>query len=70
MDKIVSVAITCTEGLGSMCSVAATTERGIVRKICNYFPDELTFCESDFIGLTVDEADALYHKCDIEYLQS
>lgn len=36
----------------------------------SYYPDELSFTESEFIGLTVDEAHDLRRQKDIAYLRS
>lgn len=36
----------------------------------SYFPDELSFSESEFIGLTAEQARALKHKKDLAYLRS
>lgn len=39
-------------------------------KIFSYYPDEITFTESELIGLTGDEAIRLYHRKDVAYLRS
>ena len=36
----------------------------------NYYPDEISFTESEFIGLTHDEAMKLFYEKDMEYLRS
>ena len=50
--------------------VYVTYHNGITEKLFRYYPDELTFSSSEFLGLTKDEALRLYHKRDIEYLQN
>lgn len=35
-----------------------------------YYPDEITFHPSEFIGMTIEEAAELRTKKDIEYLRS
>ena len=36
----------------------------------SYYPDEITFTRHDLMGLTHEQALALRHKRDVEYLQS
>lgn len=36
----------------------------------DYYPDEISFTESEFIGLTHREAMKLFYKKDMEYLRS
>ena len=36
----------------------------------DFYPDELSFSKEEFIGLTEKEAEELFHKKDIAYLQS
>lgn len=53
-----------------MPKVVATFEDGSVKELFTFYPDELSFCESEFIGLTEEEAHALFHKKDVEYLRA
>ena len=46
------------------------TINGAEVSLFGYYPDELTFAESEFIGLTREEALALFTKKDVAYLQS
>jgi len=50
--------------------VTATFEDGSTRRLFDYFPDEITFTEDEFVGLTLDEAFDLKHKKDVAYLKS
>ena len=43
---------------------------GSVEKIFDYYPDELTFTEREFIGLTKREAIALFRYRDMIYLRN
>lgn len=52
------------------CSVNATFEDGETVYLFSYYIDELSFDDSEFIGLTQKEAMALRHKKDVAYLQS
>lgn len=53
-----------------MPEVSVTYDNGTTETLFEYYPDELTFTEVEFVGLTRDEALALFHKKDIEYLRS
>jgi hypothetical protein len=53
-----------------MPEVWVTYEDGEEEKLFSYYPDEISFEESEFIGLTRDEALKLYHKKDVAYLRS
>jgi hypothetical protein len=50
--------------------VTVTFEDGEVKDLFSFYPDEITFDESEFIGLTEDEARALRHEKDVAYLRS
>lgn len=50
--------------------VYATTEDGVEHYLYTYYPDEIRFTESEFIGLTLEECGALYTKKDVAYLRS
>lgn len=71
-NKIVSVRITpLPRKLGDpLPQVWATFEDGSERMIFTYFPDEISFLESDFVGLTEEEAHTLKFGRDRAYLQS
>ncbi|MEY4418286.1 MAG: hypothetical protein RIQ88_724 [Actinomycetota bacterium] len=47
-----------------------TTEDGTEHFLYQYYPDEISFTESEFIGLTLQECGALYTKKDLAYLRS
>ena len=53
-----------------MPEVIATFEDGTNKTLFSFFPDEISFCETEFIGLTEPEAHSLYQKKDISYLRS
>ena len=50
--------------------VYVTTEDGKEHYLFNYYPDEISFTEKEFVGLTLDEARGLKFKKDKTYLQS
>lgn len=43
---------------------------GSSTKLFSYYPDELSFTEAEFLGLTESEAHALRQKKDVAYLKS
>ena len=49
--------------------VLVTFEDDSFLTLFSYYPDELSFTEDEFIGLTVQEALSLVHKKDKEYLR-
>ena len=53
-----------------MPSVTVTLSNGKTLKLFEYYPDEISFVESEFIGLTVEEAENLLTQKDVKYLQS
>ena len=53
-----------------MPSVTATFSDGTVKAMFSFYPDELSFSEREFIGLTRDQAMNLRHRKDVAYLQS
>jgi hypothetical protein len=53
-----------------MPTVIGTFEDGQVKELFWFYPDELSFTESEFIGLTEQEARALRLRKDIAYLRS
>lgn len=50
--------------------VWVTYDDGVEEKLFSYFPDEISFTVSDFIGLRRDQAFELYIKRDKEYLRT
>lgn len=50
--------------------VFVTTEDGTEHFLYQYYPDEISFTESEFIGLTLQECGALYTKKDLAYLRT
>jgi len=50
--------------------VHAYFDDGTDAELCEFFPDEISFTESDFVGLTSSEAMTLRHRKNIAYLQS
>jgi hypothetical protein len=48
--------------------VIATFNDGSVQRLFSYFPDEISFLPSEFIGMTEDEARTLKAKKDSVYL--
>lgn len=50
--------------------VYATFEDGVEKFLFEYYPDEVSFTPSEFVGLTEQEARRLFHKKDVQYLQS
>lgn len=53
-----------------MPEVWVTYSNGREEKLFSYYPDEIAFSADEFIGLTRDQAFALYTKRDVEYLRS
>lgn len=49
--------------------IYVTYEDGSTEGIYIYYPDELTFTENEFIGLTREEAQLLCYQRDLEYLR-
>jgi hypothetical protein len=45
-------------------------EDGTEKDLFSFYPDELSFRESEFIGLTEEEARKLRHDRDVAYLRS
>ena len=50
--------------------IYAEFDDGSKGKVLEYYPDEISFEESELIGLTEDQAYELKRKKDIEYIQS
>ncbi len=53
-----------------MPEVIATFEDGTTKTLFSFYPDEITFHASEFIGLTEEEAKALRHRKDVAFLKS
>ena len=51
-------------------AVHVTFEDGSKEKLFEYFSDELSFSETEFVGLTRDQAFDLRHGRDVSYLRS
>jgi len=70
--KIKSARITAMpKGLfDPMPQVHVTMEDGMEQFLYEYYPDEISFTESEFVGLTLDEARHLKFKKDKNFLQS
>jgi hypothetical protein len=54
----------------SMPRVFVTTEDGTEHFLYQYYPDEISFTENEFIGLTLQECSELYTKKDLNYLRT
>jgi len=52
-----------------MPQVVATFEDGSTKTLFSFYPDEISFHASEFIGLTENEAMTLRHRRDVAYLQ-
>lgn len=72
VNKIVEARIThLPERLGDQLpEVWVTLADGTEKMLFTYYPDEISFSESDFLGLTEDEARLLKFGRDRAYLQS
>lgn len=54
----------------AMPKVTVTYGDGTTEELFSYYPDELIFSPTDFIGLTRSEAMEVRHRKDVAYLQS
>jgi len=74
--KIKSVTITpmprpMPEGMfDPMPEVIATFGDGSTKTLFSFYPDEVSFRESEFVGLTEEEAHSLFQKKDTAYLRA
>lgn len=69
--EIVSFPRPMPEGmLDTMPQVKVQFDDGSERILFEFYPDELSFTEDEFIGLSEDQAHQLRMKKDIEFLQS
>ncbi len=53
-----------------MPKVTVTYDDGSEETLFEFYPDEISFGESQFVGLTRDEALQLRHNTDVRFLQS
>jgi hypothetical protein len=53
-----------------MPEVIATFENGSTKTLFSFYPDEVSFLEREFIGLTEEEAHSLFQQKDTAYLRS
>lgn len=53
-----------------MPEVIATFEDGSKKYLFAFFPDEVSFRASEFVGLTEEEAHTLFQRKDTTYLRS
>ncbi|MFH1078406.1 MAG: hypothetical protein V1745_03980 [Patescibacteria group bacterium] len=51
-------------------AVHATFEDGSTEKLFEYYPDETSFSETEFVGLTREQAFDLRRRKDVAYLKS
>lgn len=56
--------------LDPMPEVYITLADGVEQLLFDYYPDELSFSPSNFVGLTLEQAHNLKHKKDVAYLRS
>jgi len=70
--KIITAKITAMpkSWLDPMPKVIATFDDGSVEEVFQYYPDEISFTEREFHGLTLSEARALKGKKDMAFLRS
>ena len=70
--KIIKASITAQpKGLfDEMPKIFVTTEDNKEQFLFEYYPDEITFTENEFVGLTIDEAKHLKFQKDKLFLQS
>jgi hypothetical protein len=53
-----------------MPEVIATFEDGSTKNLFSFYPDEVSFQSSEFIGLTEEEAHSLFQQKDRAYLRA
>jgi hypothetical protein len=54
----------------AMPEVIATFEDGSRKSLFSFYPDEVSFRASEFVGLTEEEAHSLHQQRDTAYLRS
>ena len=57
-------------GMSDPQHVVVTFDDGTTEEAFQYYSDELSFTEAEFIGLTMTEARTLHFKRDVDYLRS
>lgn len=55
---------------GPLPEVVVTLDDGATKNLFHFYPDELSFQDSEFVGLTVGQAMQLRHDKDVAYLRS
>lgn len=60
----------CAQEMGGVSEVVATMSNGTEVSLFSYYPDELTFTEEEFAGLTLEQAQDLHYQRDLKYLRS
>ena len=80
MKSKVSIIVSCSIGpyprpmphgmLDSMPKVCVRFNTGEEKALFEFYPDEISFSESEFIGLTEEAARRLKSERDIKYIQS
>jgi hypothetical protein len=72
MKKIIAAMVGPMPGgmYDPMPKVVVTFEDGEVKELFSFYPDEISFSELEFIGLTEEEARALRYEKDIAYLRA
>lgn len=69
--KIVTARITPPLRFGDMAKIHVKHENSNTEELLfSYFADEIYFSPSELVGLTVDQANRLYHEKDVAYLRS
>jgi hypothetical protein len=70
--KIVSATISVLpkDFFDPMPTVTVTFEDGEIKELFEFYPDEISFTESEFVGLTEEEARRLKFTKDRNYLRS
>jgi hypothetical protein len=53
-----------------MPEVIATFEDGTTKTLFSFYPDEVSFREQEFVGLTEQESHSLFQQRDTAYLRS
>ena len=56
--------------LDPMPFVTVNFEDGTHERLFTFYPDEISFTESEFVGLTRDEALALFHRKNVAHIRS
>ena len=56
--------------LDPMPEVVVTFEDGSTKTLFSFYPDELSFSPTEFVGLTEEEAQGLRHRKDVNYLRT